>query len=62
MEIRYINQDDDLFEISNIYENSWKFAYMGIVPQNYLDSIPKGRWANRINREGMNNLVLIKLK
>ena len=60
MEIRYINQADDLFEISNIYENSWKFAYRGIVPQNYLDSIPKGRWANRINREGMNNLVLIE--
>jgi len=60
MEIRYINQADDLFEISNIYENSWKFAYSGIVPQNYLDSIPKGRWANRINREGMNNLVLIE--
>ncbi|MBE6839585.1 MAG: GNAT family N-acetyltransferase, partial [Ruminococcus sp.] len=27
MEIRYINQDDDLFEISNIYECSWKSAY-----------------------------------
>ncbi|MBE6764609.1 MAG: GNAT family N-acetyltransferase [Ruminococcaceae bacterium] len=60
MEIRYINQDDDLLEISNIYESSWKFAYKDIIPQDYLDSIPKGRWANRINKEGMNNLILIE--
>lgn len=58
MEIRYINKEDNLLEISNIYESSWKFAYKGIIPQDYLDSIPKGRWANR--REGMNNLVLIE--
>ena len=60
MEIRYINQDDDLFEISNIYECSWKSAYKDIIPQSYLDSIPEGRWANRITKEGMNNLVLIE--
>ena len=60
MEIRYLNQNDDLFEISNIYESSWKYAYKKIIPQDYLDSIPKGRWANSINREGMNNLVLIE--
>jgi len=60
MEIRYINQGDNLLEISNIYENSWKFAYKGIIPQDYLDSIPKGRWANSINKTGMNNLVLIE--
>ncbi len=60
MEIRYINQDDSLLEISNIYENSWKYAYKGIIPQDYLDSIPKGRWANSITKEGMNNLVVIE--
>ncbi len=60
MEIRYINQEDDLFEISNIYESSWKFAYKDIIPQSYLDSIPKGRWAKSITREGMNNLILIE--
>lgn len=60
MEIRYLNQNDDLFEISNIYESSWKYAYKKIIPQDYLDSISKGRWANSINREGMNNLVLIE--
>lgn len=60
MVIKYINQDDNLLEVSNIYERSWKFAYKDIIPQNYLDSIPKGHWANSITKEGMNSLVMIK--
>ena len=60
MEIRYINQSDNLLEISNIYESSWKYAYRDIIPQDYLDSIPTGRWANSINRNGINNLVVIE--
>ena len=60
MEIRYITQNDNLLEISNIYESSWKYAYKNIIPQDYLDSIPKGRWADNINKDGMNNLVMIK--
>ena len=58
MKIRLLEQSDDLYEISNIYENSWKYAYKGIVPQDYLDGIPKGRWAKSISREGMHNLVV----
>lgn len=60
MEIRYINQSDDLLEISNIYENSWKYAYKGIIPQDYLDSIPTGRWVSGIDKFRMNNLVMIE--
>lgn len=58
MEIRFLNEIDDLFEISSVYENSWKYAYKGIIPQEYLDSIPEGRWAKSITRAGMNNLVV----
>ncbi len=58
MKIRYINSEDDPFEISNIYEKSWKYAYKDIIPQSYLDSIPTGQWANSIGKIGMNNLVL----
>ena len=60
MEIRYIDQSDDLIEISNIYESSWKYAYKGIIPQDYLDSIPTGRWASGIDKFRMNNLVMIE--
>ncbi|MCM1577434.1 MAG: hypothetical protein NC078_01380 [Ruminococcus sp.] len=59
MEIRYINKNDDPLEISNIYERSRKYAYKGIIPQDFLDGIPKGRWAGSVNKEGMRSLVLL---
>ena len=59
MEIRYVRPDDSLLAISNIYERSWKYAYQNIIPQDYLDSIPTGRWANSITKNGMKSLVLI---
>ena len=46
MEIRYITSADDRMAISGIYEESWKYAYKGMIPQHYLDSIPAGRWAS----------------
>ncbi len=49
MEIRYINLSDDKEAISRIYEESWRFAYCGIIPQDYLDAIPKGRWVKNLN-------------
>lgn len=60
MEIRYITKEDSPLEISKIYESSWKFAYRDIIPQDYLDSIPAGRWADRIHSTGRSNLVLIE--
>lgn len=60
VEIRHIKQGDDRLAISHIYEESWKFAYKNIIPQSYLDSIPTGRWASSLDKEGMNTLVLIE--
>lgn len=60
MEIRYINQSDDPSEISNIYENSWKYAYRDMIPQEYLNSIPAGHWARSIHTVGMNTLILME--
>lgn len=60
MEIRYITSEDDLLEISNIYEKSWKYAYRNIIPQDFLDSIPAGRWADKVIAEGIYSLVLTK--
>lgn len=60
MEIRYINENDNLLAISNIYEKSWKYTYRNIIPQDYLDSIPAGRWVNKIGGADMNNLALIE--
>lgn len=58
MEIRHLAPGDDLNEISSIYENSWKYAYKDIIPQEFLDSIPEGRWAKSLDAEGRDNLLL----
>lgn len=39
MEIRLVTPSDDRAAISRVYEESWKFAYKGIVPQDYLSSL-----------------------
>lgn len=60
MEIRFIAPTDDRSEISKVYEESWKFAYKGIVPQSYLDSIPEGRWASKVDSLDRKTLVCVE--
>ena len=60
MEIRHIQKSDDRWKISRIYEKSWKFAYQGIVPQDYLDSISAGHWADCLDREGVNSIIVVE--
>ena len=49
--------DDNLKEISNVYEQSWKYAYKNIIPQSYLDSIPKGHWVESLSKGNRENMV-----
>lgn len=58
MEIRPLRETDDRLAVSRIYEESWKFAYRGIVPQAYLDGIPAGLWAANLDQGGRRSLVL----
>lgn len=60
MKIRYIKLTDDKMAISKIYEESWKSAYKGIIPQDYLDSIPEGHWATGLENPNWNTLVCIE--
>ncbi len=57
MEIRAMTAADDRRKISRVYELSWKFAYKGIIPQDYLDSIPEGRWAPGLDAPGRSTLL-----
>lgn len=59
MEIRLMNDKDDRDAISQIYEESWKFAYKGLIPQDYLDGIPKGNWAKAVDTPGWNTLLML---
>ena len=60
MQIRYITKSDDRLAISKVYEESWKYAYKGIVPQDYLDSISEGQWASHIEQTDRKNLVMFQ--
>lgn len=44
MTIRPILPTDDRMAVSRVYEESWKTAYRGILPDAYLDGIPIGHW------------------
>lgn len=59
MEIRYLTHSDNRLEISKIYEASWKYAYRDIIPQAYLDSIPKGNWAAALDAADRQTLVCL---
>lgn len=58
MEIRGLRPEDDRNALSRVYEESWKFAYKGIIPQDYLDGIPEGQWAASADKPDMSNLVV----
>ena len=59
MEIRLMNDSDDRKAISKIYEESWKFAYQGLIPQDYLDGIPTGNWVKAVDTPGWNTLLML---
>ena len=59
MEIRYVDKNDDLGLISNIYEQSWRITYKGMLPARYLKKLPEGNWKERINRFGSRSMVLV---
>ena len=50
MEIRKATVDD-VKEISRIYAQSWKAAYVGMVPQDFLDAIDDERWVDKFRKD-----------
>lgn len=60
MEIRYLSEADDRLAVSGIYEASWKYVYRDILPRDYLESIPAGRWAFRLDGGERTTLVMLE--
>lgn len=58
--VRCLQPEDSLLEISCIYEESWKTAYKDIVPQTYLNKIPKGNWIAFLETMGIDTLVMLQ--
>ena len=42
--IRHYDPQDDPMAVSAVYETSWKTAYRGMIPDEYLDNIQPGKW------------------
>lgn len=59
MKIRFMNEHDDRYAISHVYEASWKSAYKDIVPQAYLDSIPEGHWVTVLDDPAWHTLIML---
>lgn len=59
MEIRHLTPKD-LWEVSNVYVQSWKYAYQNIIPQSYLDTISNSTWSQNLCREEGENLIVIE--
>lgn len=59
MEIRLLLPEDDRLAVSRIYEESWKYAYKGIIPQSFLDGISEGNRIENLDREGVCHLVAV---
>ena len=59
MEIRKLRNGDDLFAVSRVYEESWRGAYRGLLPQTYLDGIPTGKWVPYLEQAGQESLLLL---
>lgn len=58
MEIRMLGASDDRMAVSRVFEESWRYAYRGLIPQDYLDAIPEGRWAESVDRSDHETLLL----
>ena len=59
MEIRKLCAGDDLLAVSRVYEESWRGAYRGLLPQEYLDSLPAGNWVPYLEQAGRESLLLL---
>ena len=60
MKIRKLRPGDDFFAVSRVYEESWREAYRGLLPQEYLDSIPLGKWVPYLEQAGRESLLLLE--
>lgn len=60
MEIRRLCPEDDRLDVARIYEESWRYAYKGIVPQDYLDGLRAEKWVSNLDRDGRYHLLAVE--
>lgn len=58
--IRELTPKDDFAVVGSIYVASWRSAYRGMVPQNYLDKLTTERWSNSLAAEPASSLGMFE--
>ncbi len=59
MEVQKVNAQDNFSEIADIYVSSWKVAYQGIIPQDYLDALEGSPWVQLLSQGVHDSYVVI---
>lgn len=54
MEIRRLLPQDTIDDVSRVFALSWKDAYRGIVPDDYLKHLALNRWSAALEKERSN--------
>jgi hypothetical protein len=60
MEIRRFREEDSLEKISRIYALCWKTDYRGILPGDFLDSLPENRWGPLVRADSGRLLLALE--
>ena len=60
MDIRKVIETDDFNAIGEIYAQSWKTAYKGIVPQEYLDGLSGSLWTKILGDSKYDAYVILE--
>ena len=60
LKIRRYSETDNIDEVSRIYALSWKTAYRGIIPDEYLDSLSETRWSAHLNADAKRLLLALE--
>lgn len=58
MEIRRFLETENIDDVSCVYAQSWKTAYSGIIPHDYLESISENQWSDILANE-LSNLWVV---
>ena len=59
MRIKPLITEEEAKETSSLFQKTWQDTYKGILPDVFLDNIPKEAWVKRLNESGRHNLIFI---
>lgn len=60
LEIRTLARDDDFNAIGDIYVQSWRKGYRGLLPDDFLEKLTHDRWSAMLRADPFSSLVLLE--